>query len=216
LSQQEMLEYAAQLFTEVLAMRPEEPQSCRDLALVLGKQEEYGRAIELLYRVVMGKWDRFEEIEIIALMEMNALIAKAKTRGLADFPVDPRLIALLDVDVRITLTWDADLTDMDLWVTEPSGEKAYYGHRETTIGGNFSRDFTQGYGPEEYVLHKAMKGKYKIEVNYFSSSAPALTGSITLQVDVITNFGRPNEKRQALTIRLRESKETIFVGEITF
>ena len=38
--------------------------------------------------------------------------------------LDPRLRKLLDVDLRISLTWDADLTDIDLWVNEPSRETA--------------------------------------------------------------------------------------------
>ena len=50
------------------------------------------------------------------------------------------------------MTWHADNTDIDLWVTEPSGEKAFYQHNRTTIGGLVSRDFTQGYGPEEYMV----------------------------------------------------------------
>lgn len=33
-------------------LRPEEPQSHRDLALVLAQQGQYCRAIELLYQVV--------------------------------------------------------------------------------------------------------------------------------------------------------------------
>ncbi|MBN1798154.1 MAG: DUF2135 domain-containing protein [Spirochaetales bacterium] len=220
LSQEDELELSALLFETVLGLRPEEPQSYRDLALVLGRKGEYERAIELLYHVVLGEWDRFQEIELIALMEMNALIAKLQKTAvravIRDYNIDPRLVKLLDVDVRIIMTWDVDLTDMDLWVTEPSGEKAYYGNRQTTIGANFSRDFTQGYGPEEYIIKKAMKGKYKIEANYFSSSAPAIAGSVTIQVDVFTNYGRPNEERKSITIRLRENKETLYIGEITF
>ena len=45
--------------------------------------------------------------------------------------VDQRLIKLLDVDVQIILTWDADMTDMDLWITEPSGEQANYNNNRT-------------------------------------------------------------------------------------
>jgi Ca-activated chloride channel family protein len=216
LAQEKELELSALLFKTVLKLRPEEPQSYRDLALVLGEKGEYGEAIDLLYQVVLGEWDRFEEIELIALMELNALIPKAKKAGIKDIKVDPRLVKLLDVDVRIIMTWDADLTDMDLWVTEPSGEKAYYGNRLTTIGANFSRDFTQGYGPEEYILRKTMKGTYKIEANYFSNRAPDISGTVTIQVDVFTNFGRPNQERKSITIRLRENKETISIGEISF
>ena len=105
---------------------------------------------------------------------------------------------------------------MDLWVTEPTGEKADYSNNRTQIGGLVSRDFTQGYGPEEYLLKKSMRGKYKLEVNYYGSSAPTLTGSVTLMVDVFTNYGRKNEKRQTITVRLRESKDVVQVGEVSF
>lgn len=56
--------------------------------------------------------------------------------------VDQQLIKLLDVDVQIILTWDADMTDMDLWITEPSGEQASYNNNRTRIGGMVSHDFT--------------------------------------------------------------------------
>jgi uncharacterized protein YfaP (DUF2135 family) len=130
--------------------------------------------------------------------------------------VDPRLIKNLDVDIRIVLTWDTDLTDMDLWVIEPSWEKAYYGNKLTRIGGHMSRDFTDGYGPEEYIIRKAMLGTYNIKVNYFSSSAPALSGAVTLQVEIFTNYGRPDEERQAITVRLRDNSETLDIGTIVF
>lgn len=223
------LELAAMLFEEALRMRPEEPQSWRDLALVLARRADllrndrpeeakalYSRAIELLYHVVLNTWDRFEQIELIALMELNAMIPKAKAVGLEKINVDPRLIKLLDVDIRIVMTWDADNTDMDLHVIEPSGERAFYGHQRTTIGGNVSRDFTQGYGPEEYILRRAMPGMYTIQANYFGSSAAQLIGAVTLQVDVFTNYGRPNEQRKSLTLRLTEKKETFTVGQIEF
>jgi len=149
-------------------------------------------------------------------MELNALIPKAKAVGLKEIPVDPRLLKLLGVDVRIILTWDADNTDMDLWVIEPSGERAYYGHRRTTIGGHMSRDFTRGYGPEEYCLRRAMNGLYAIKVNYYGSAAARLIGAVTLQVDIFTHYGRPNEERRSMTLRLTQKRETVTVGQIEF
>lgn len=235
------LELASSLFEEALRLRPEEPQSWRDLALVLARRADelarknydrrsqaqakadaeqvkalYARAIELLYHVVLNTWDRFEQIELIALMELNAMLPKARAAGVEMPNVDPRLVKLLDVDVRIILTWDADNTDMDLHVVEPSGERAFYGHQRTTIGGNVSRDFTQGYGPEEYLLKKAMPGTYTLQANYYGSSAAQLIGAVTLQVDVFTNYGRPNEQRKSLTLRLTEKKETFTIGQIEF
>ena len=113
------------------------------------------------------------------------------------------------------LTWDADMTDVDLWVTEPSGEKCFYGHNRTTIGGMMSRDFTQGYGPEEYNLRRAMPGQYKIQANYYGSSQASLVGPCTVQATVITDFGRTTEKRQYLTLRLTTTKDVVDIGSVT-
>ncbi|HOY67207.1 MAG TPA: VIT domain-containing protein [Candidatus Ozemobacteraceae bacterium] len=219
LAQRDLLELSAGIFEEVLKMRPEEPQSYRDLGLVLGRLGRFERAVSLLWDVVAKKrWDdRFREIELMALEEMNNLIAKAKAAGVTEFKgVDARFITPMELDLRIVMTWDADMTDMDLWVNEPSGEKAYYGYNRTGIGGLVSCDFTRGYGPEEYLLKKAMKGMYTVQTNFFGSNAQTLSGAVTLQVDVFSNYGRPNEKRRSITMRLTDRKETFTVGEVEF
>lgn len=221
---------AIDLFTQVLAMRPEEPQSYRDLALVLAKRAgdkkrdvaerrtDANRALALLNDVVVREWDgRFPEIETIAVSEANAILVAA-TRAEIDVrnPLDERLVKNLDADVRILLTWHTDLTDMDLWVTEPSNEKCDYSHNRTTIGGRMSHDLTQGYGPEEYTVRRAMPGTYKIQVNYYGSNQVTLTGGTTIQATVITNFGRKNEKRKSITMRLENKQEVIDIGAIAF
>jgi len=227
LAQLDHLDLAIGAFEEVLVLRPEEPQSYRDLALVLARRadgaaamdapyarKDYARALELLAEVVMGAWDRFAEIETIALEEFNRILPRAKEAGAKEVPLDARLVKLLDVDIRIVMTWDADMTDMDLHVVEPSGEEAYYSHNRTTIGGAVSRDFTQGYGPEVYALRKGMHGTYTVRTKFYGSSAATVQGAVTLQVDVFTNYGRPSEQRKSLTFRLTETKEMFTVGEI--
>ncbi len=226
LAQLDYLSLSARMFERVLELRPEEPQSYRDLALVLSRRaairrgvqarRDYERALELLGKVVMGEWSRFNEIEVIALTELNNILPKARRMGMTRAPVDKRLIDHLDMDIRIVMTWDADLTDMDLHVIEPSGEEAYYSHNRTTIGGAVSRDFTRGYGPEIYAVRRAMPGRYTIKTKFFGSSAAKLIGAVTLQVDIYTNYGRPNQKRKSLTLRLTERKEIFEVGSIVF
>lgn len=216
LRQLEHLELARLVFEEVLRLRPEEPQSYRDLAQVLADLKRYAPAMALLQHVVMNQWDRFDEIEVIALMELNRILPMAKAMGVEPSNLDARLVSPMDLDIRISLSWDADLTDIDLWVEEPSGERVDYSHNLSTIGGLVSRDFTQGYGPEEYVLKKAMRGTYTVKTNFFGSSAQALTGAVTLQLELFTNYGRPNEKKQSITIRLTDTKETFTVGALKF
>ena len=68
------------------------------------------------------------------MQPVNRLTPRAKAAGVSVVQLDPRLIALADVDVRIAMTWSADNTDIDLWVIEPSGEKVFNGHNRTMIG----------------------------------------------------------------------------------
>ncbi len=233
LAQWDQLDLAILLFSEVLELRPEEPQSHRDLALALERRADahrasddpqqresakadYARALELLAKVVMSRWDRFAEIELIALIELNHIVPKARAAGVERIPLDPRLLDQLDLDLRIVMTWDTDLTDLDLHVVEPSGEEAYYSHNRTTIGGRVSRDFTQGYGPEFYALRRAMPGPYQVKTHFFGSTAVQLTGAVTLQVEIFTRYGRPDEQRRSITLRLNQPRESLAVGEITF
>ena len=235
LMEQKDWDEAVRIFESVLALRPEEPQSHRDLALALARRGEnpanrerdparagrdLTRAMDLLHRVVIGKWDRFAEIELIALEELNRLISlrdrlpEAMRAAIRVPDLDKRLRRLLDLDLRIVMSWDADLTDIDIWVFEPSGEKADYSNPLTAIGGSVSRDFTQGYGPEEYALHHLVPGRYRIQANYYGSSQQKLTGSVTVKAVVITNYGRANEKRQELTLRLPEETSVVDVGSV--
>jgi len=92
--------------------------------------------------------------------------------------------------MKIVLMWDTDRTDVDLHVTEPTGEVCFYGNRNSKIGGSLDVDVTNGYGPEVYTLAAPTKGVYKISVQYFSDNGNPQTG---LKVYVVMNEGTPNE-----------------------
>ena len=225
LIEEKSFDLAIKILKDVIKIREEEPQSYRDLALAFdAKADEliennlqedakacFQEAMKNLEKVVRSNWDRFNEIEVIALNEYNRICHKS---GLSHF--DKNLQQTLNDDIRIVLSWDADQTDIDLWVTEPSGEKVDYSHNRSTIGGRMSRDFTNGYGPEEYTVRKAMKGKYKIQANFYGSGQLEVTGGVTLKVDVFTNYGTPQEKHQVFSVKLKDRKEVIDLGEISF
>lgn len=223
LQQADDLDLAIAILERVRNERDDEPQSHRDLALALSRRwEQTGdevdaiRAMELLYQVILSRWNNFPEIEIIALVELNRLIHLAQQHGISiPLAIDERLIRLLDLDVRISMSWDADLTDVDLHVFEPTGEHAYYGHNRTKIGGLVSRDFMEGYGPEEYVLHRAYPGAYTIKAHYYGSHRQSVAGSCTVIVDVFTDYGRAAERHEVLTLRLDRPSDQVTVGEIT-
>lgn len=212
-------EYAIEQFKTVLRLRPEEPQSYRDLGLAYAQNNQYQEAVDMLYKIVEGSWDdRFPEIEVIAVEEMNQVIAEANRKKvtLNLLNVDERLIYSMPMDIRVVLNWDTDDSDMDLWVTDPYGEKCYYKYRFTKTGGLMSCDFTGGYGPEEFMIRKAVKGKYMIQANYYGSQEQTVIGPTTVYLDIYTYYATGEEKKKTITLRLSQNKEVINVGEVEF
>ena len=120
----------------------------------------------------------------------------------------------MPIDVRIILNWNQMDTDIDLHVIEPTSEECYYGHRDTEIGARFSKDFTQGYGPEQYLLRNAVKGKYTIKTNFFGESALTENGPTTVMVEIYTTKNGKTE-RTLQTIQLGTVRENQNLAEIT-
>lgn len=215
LLQADAADLAVPVFEQVRGIAEEEPQSFRDLGLALAAVGRRQEAIAALYEVAKRPWDdRFAEIELIALAELNAIVATAPS-PLDTSAMDSRLLRHLPLDLRVILTWDADNSDMDLWVTDPNGEKCFYGHKLTYQGGRMSDDFTGGYGPEEFSLRDAKPGKYRVQVNYFGDRQQVVAAATTLQLKLTTGFGTAKAKSQDVTLRLKSDKETVLVGEFT-
>lgn len=207
---------ALSVYKRVITMRGEEPQSYRDLALAYWEIGEYQKATDLLYKVGSTVWhSRFRNIQQIAINEMNAII-ELNPGKVDTSKYDKRLLGNCPVDMRIILTWNTDNCDMDLWVTDPNGEKCYYGHKETAIGGKISDDITGGYGPEEFCLKDAIDGNYTIQANYYGTRSQKQLQPVVIQATVYTNFGRPNQKREILTLQAGFAKEVLTVGTVNF
>ncbi|RYZ17053.1 MAG: DUF2135 domain-containing protein, partial [Myxococcaceae bacterium] len=70
---------------------------------------------------------------------------------------------------QLTTHWNSDSTDIDLWVIEPDGEKCFYQHKQTSLGGQLYWDITDGLGPELYHARKAAPGPYHVLVHYYGN-----------------------------------------------
>ncbi|MEE1947294.1 VIT domain-containing protein [Pedobacter sp. KR3-3] len=215
--------YAASLFIaeKVLQWRPMDAQSYRDYALALEDMGRYQEALNNLYKVLTQSYNtqsasRDRGIEEIIIAEINHLITKYGKR-LDTKQIDKKLIQPLPVDIRVVLNWNKNDTDIDLWVTDPDGEKCYYSHPKTEIGGRMSNDFTSGYGPEQFMLKKAIKGKYKIEVNYFGDRQVSISGPTTVSAEIYIRYATGKEERKMMVLPLEaRNRGGNLVGEFSF
>jgi len=230
LRQEKQYEMAVVQFRRIVKLRGEDPQSWRDLAVTLSEWGKATRsrarleeAMGLFVKVAFTPWQRHADtISIFALEELNALITwidAAKFKA-GDKPVVPefdrKFRAALSTDLRIYIAWDADNTDIDLHVMEPSGEEAYYSHNRTTHGGLVSRDITDGYGPEEYLIARAPAGEYAISANYYGSRQQTIMGPATVTATIFTDWGRAEERQQTISVRLDTPNDNVPVGKVKF
>ena len=202
------------LYEHILELEPDRPQPRRNLALALVtaaehstdrdmQRKDYLRAVRLLDEIVERPWDGvYDGIEVISLMEANHIVPRLKRLGVNDTPLDKRFIALLDVDMRVTLEWNTDQTDMDLWVDEPNGERVMYNHRDSQAGGHISNDMTHGFGPEQYMIHRAPDGTYTVRVNVYATDRINPNGATTVRVHIFRNYDRADEQAQTLELEL--------------
>jgi hypothetical protein len=195
---------AVELAEQLAAANAEfRPQPARDLALALAARgrsrgaagrTDLERAFHLLTDAALNPASGdFDGFEVIALMEANALIPDIEAAG-GNWSLDPRLVALLDTDVRIVIEWTADDADIDLWVDEPNGERVYYGDQLSGAGGQISNDMTDGYGPEEYSIRRAPRGTYAVRINGYDADRLNPNGAGHVLIRLIRNFGRRSEE----------------------
>ena len=206
-------DHAVQIAERFAAGATFRPQPQRVLALALaarGKARgrtglpDLERAFDLLTKVALApEYDSsdFQGLEVISLMEANALIPQITALG-GEWELDQRLVALFDTDARIVIEWTADDADIDLWVDEPSGERVMYSNALSHSGGQISNDMTDGYGPEEYTIRRAPPGSYRVRVNGFDADRINPNGPGHVLVRLGRNFGRPSQSETLVDVDL--------------
>ncbi|MFO0880562.1 MAG: hypothetical protein U0840_24715 [Gemmataceae bacterium] len=210
---------AARLFSQVLRQRPFEPHSFRDLARSLEESGKQPLAALLYEAVLAGTWhNRFGEALKVVTREDYTRALRA---GLRDGQLSPpqreyfkkRLEELQGTDdvadLRVSISWNTDATDIDLWVIEPDRTKVFYSSPQSPSGGKLSQDQTQGYGPERYQIRHARKGEYQLLVHYYRANRNLLGGETHVNVTITRNAGTDREKVERRTVILKREGELV-------
>jgi hypothetical protein len=212
------LEAAIALYERMVAVDREHPHPKRGLALALAKRAarapqaqaraDLARAIAILSELVLSVDDeRYEGFNIVSLTELNAIIARYRRLGGTEVSLDPRLIANLDLDLRIVLEWKSEQIDVDMWVREPNGEVASYWNDDTRVGARLSPETTDGSGPEQYMLRRVPPGEFRVKAEIWSDDPINPNGAARVIARFIRDFGRPNEREEMIEVELLPQKE---------
>eukprot|EP01130_Rhizamoeba_saxonica_P005419 TRINITY_DN2170_c0_g2_i1.p1 TRINITY_DN2170_c0_g2~~TRINITY_DN2170_c0_g2_i1.p1 ORF type:complete len:1023 (-),score=230.63 TRINITY_DN2170_c0_g2_i1:9-3077(-) len=199
---------------------PYEPNSCWELARSLMNIHMESLNLETAYRIVdlfqkifLHKWgNRFsiKKLELIVLSDLNRFLAFLKhkdetqklkyeamcrDRLITKNPfIDCLLGKFLSVDLRILLLWNCDITDIELHVTEPTGQRCHPFQETTTTGGRLSNSLV-GLGPIEYLTKFIMPGSYKISAKLFHTTKQiSAQHPISVAAYIYINYGDVNKE----------------------
>jgi uncharacterized protein YfaP (DUF2135 family) len=120
--------------------------------------------------------------------------------------------------IRVTLTWNTAGTDVDLWVTDPDGEKCYYDHETTLSGLMLDVDDTNGYGPENITNQSPPAGDYLVQVHYYDDHDDETAIGSDCTIVVRLNEGTDDEEVRTYSGYLSDTDDiwtvtTLTIGE---
>jgi tetratricopeptide (TPR) repeat protein len=222
---------ARRAYSAVVELLPKDAAAHRALASVLKQagdlQGAYDRLAAAAEQSTKDRRLAFELADVAARLgkddeartRFEAIIADPETSEAVRYPAKQRLAQLAPAserpqnDIKVYLTWDTDHSDVDLWVTNPAGEKVFYSHKQGKFGEALYDDVTTGYGPESFTAPKAVPGDYVVQVNYFGRGRSNFSEARG-EVVIVLDEGRPTEEKHVLPYRLFDEKETVTVARV--
>jgi len=226
-------EHAFYLLKKVTEKVPHEPHSYQFIAQILTDMEMYDLAMIYYEIAYTAEWnDRFEDIKAIIGLDYlrflqlteksgfkllsNKIAAKRKKSLISFLENDEHDldIELDSINLMITMNWNTDDSDIDLYVVDPLGDTCSYKKTNTKSGGYITDDNTEGYGPEMYINPSKNKGKYKIMCEYYDDSDSRVSTRTQVYVIIYKNWGKENEKVIRKVVALRDEKEMQDVLEL--
>jgi hypothetical protein len=221
-----LADQAYHVFRRVAHARPYEPETWRALVETLVAAGRVDLALVHAEVAVGATWDsRFGAFRSVAAMDYRRLLRRIE-RGelrtsLPEFAAARR--AALEEEfgtgapgLVVVLTWNTDRTDVDLHVTDPTGDECSYQQAVTATGGSITADVTQGFGPEMFVLPTPRPGAYVIDVHAYASDRNRASLRSKVLVTAYQDWGTSRERVVRRTVDLREGKqrETVAVVHV--
>lgn len=162
-----------------------------DNAVINGTAQAFGSASEYLNLLTCAEGDIGGCIESgLFVVDVAARNADDAAAALASAIEQARaLLSAQGGDVQVSLIWNTT-ADIDLWVTDPSGERIYYANRTSASGGMLDVDDRDGMGPENVFWPPggAPAGTYVVQVDHWSGASPTGYTVTTVVQGVVRTF----------------------------
>lgn len=203
---------AIPILEKVRSSRPFEMQSYRDLSLAYAAIGKPQKAIDMLPECL--EFLEYEsqqtiildnELWAIYLKDINGIISRYEhTLTLSEFHksiyIEPK------EEIRITLDWNKNESDLDLYLENDRNESCSYQNKSSDFEANYSFDNTEAYGPEEILVKKLPVGQYEVSIDYYDDDSQDLRSPLICKVTLFRNFGAPNQTSEIKTLLFHEEE----------
>lgn len=182
---------AIALYKGMLTSYPASSVIKRDLALAYYQNKNYGQAVSTYYSIITSAAgdNSNDHIRSAALAEMNAILAMHANEFDISW-INPNLVKILPVDLRITVESNYGFTDNVKFV-EPGGTICGLETPNTQNGGRYT---VGDYGMHEYIIKRSETGTYRVKVNAYDRYSGYWQIPEFIRVIRFKNFQQKNMK----------------------
>ncbi len=209
LDELEKYEHSRYVYEEILALRPNDAQSYRDLALNYPKIGMYKEAMDIYKNILSNsiKEVDFRGLGKVLENEIRAFVLNNRVHiNYQDLPTE-LLNANFKKDLRIVFEWSDPNAEFDIQFVSP--EKKYFNWSHTLFN-NKDRMFDEiknGYTTEEFIIDDATSGEWIINIEYLSDEE--LLNPTFLKYTVYENYALPNETKLTKVVKLYNQKQKV-------
>lgn len=205
---------AVKLYRKLLELQPDEPQSYRDLALILEETGDENEAIKLLFSVTQ-RAGLDNDYRTIIENDITRILSNSK-KARETYKIRESALKKVGKDIRIVIDWNRQDVDLDLTVIDPNLEIATPDNPRTRKGGRLISNNETGYGPEIYELPELQTGSYYIKVGHPLEEGEYLDvdGPTYVKLTIYRNYGRSDQTKEIQLVRISDDKKLQLMDRI--
>lgn len=211
----EMLK-ALNVYNRILALRPEQAQSYRDVAKASEAVGDYQTAFALYYQIIYNTIPKVDctGIKDLAINEMLHLLAFHKNKVPYETLPNDFLATKLNEDIRIVLEWNTPAKDFETQFVSPDNKFFIWNHTKFPNKELLEQEATQGFAIKEQLVDEKSKGMWRVNIRYYDEDPE--NNPTFLKYTLYQNYGQPNETQEIKVFNLAKLTEKITVDTFLY
>ena len=199
------------VYTRILALRPESAQGYRDLAMAYQTNGDYELAFTLLYQIVYNTIPNVDTtaIQELAYNELRNLLSLHKTK-VPYQKVPNELLALnFKKDIRMVFEWTQPDVDFDIQFVSPERKFFNWAHTRFESKTLLQDEVSQGYAIKEHVIDDAQPGPWIVNIEFLSNERPK--NPTYLKYTVFKDYGLPSQTKNTKVIAMKDLQTKVTI-----